>query len=191
MTSTRRPSVERLREIASDVAREAGYRLVVLFGSSARGESNPSDLDIGVESASALDTVDAMTQRSARSPCGGTLIRKNFAMPCATISASMPVSIRPVTTIDAAVDINNHLLRSIGQPPAEDYFGSFVQLGRSGLIDPELANSLAPAAGLRNRIVHAYEELNDAMVLEAAKMARSNFSDYIAAVENYLTASGR
>ena len=42
-------------------------------------------------------------------------------------------------TVDAAVDINNHLLKSIGQPPAEDYFGSFVQLGRSGIVDTELA----------------------------------------------------
>lgn len=94
-------------------------------------------------------------------------------------------------TIDAAVDINNHLLRSIGQPPAEDYFGSFVQLGRSGLIDPALADSLAPAAGLRNRIVHEYEELNDEVVLEAAKVARGRFSAYIAAVETHLGASGR
>lgn len=94
-------------------------------------------------------------------------------------------------TIDAAVDVNNHLLKSIGQPPSEDYFGSFVQLGRAGIIDLDLANSLAPAAGLRNRIVHEYEELNDAVVLEAAKLARRQFSMYIAAIENHLGASDR
>ncbi len=94
-------------------------------------------------------------------------------------------------TVDAAVDINNHLLKSVGQPPAEDYFGSFVQLGRCRIIDMDLAASLAPAAGLRNRIVHEYEELNDAVVLEAAKLARGQFSTYIAAIEKYLGASDR
>ncbi len=53
-------SIEKLREVAGAVARDADYRLVVLFGSAARGEPNPRDLDIGIESASGeLDEIDA------------------------------------------------------------------------------------------------------------------------------------
>ena len=53
-------SIEQLRDVASAVARDADYRLVVLYGSGARGERNPGDLDIGIESASAeLDAIDA------------------------------------------------------------------------------------------------------------------------------------
>jgi predicted nucleotidyltransferase len=38
----------RLRAVAADVARAAGLRLVVLFGSAARGQTGAEDLDIGV-----------------------------------------------------------------------------------------------------------------------------------------------
>jgi predicted nucleotidyltransferase len=38
----------RLRAAAADVGRAAGLRLVVLFGSAARGEAGAEDLDIGV-----------------------------------------------------------------------------------------------------------------------------------------------
>ena len=50
---------ERLFAAAPQLAREAGYRLVVLFGSAARGEPQPEDLDVGILAEGALDTVDA------------------------------------------------------------------------------------------------------------------------------------
>lgn len=43
-----------LREVATAIARERGYRLVVLFGSTARREANPRDVDLAV-----LGPVDA------------------------------------------------------------------------------------------------------------------------------------
>ena len=89
-------------------------------------------------------------------------------------------------SIDAAVDCNNHLLRTRGEPPAEDYFSSFVALGRAGIIDAALARRLAPAAGLRNRIVHEYEEIDHALILQAAQSAPDELRAYVAAVEQYL-----
>lgn len=59
--------LERLREIARRVAREAGYELVVLFGSAADecGGPEPEDLDIALRGPGALDLVDA-TNRFTR-----------------------------------------------------------------------------------------------------------------------------
>lgn len=90
-------------------------------------------------------------------------------------------------TIDAAVDVNNYLLRATRAGAAEDYFTSFVALGRAGIIDESLAQSLAPAAGLRNRIVHEYEELDEAQILRAAKEAPEQLRAYVAAIERYLS----
>ncbi len=47
----------RLREVARDVAGRFGLRLVVLFGSTARQEPDPRDLDLGVVGSEPLDVV--------------------------------------------------------------------------------------------------------------------------------------
>lgn len=54
-----RAPLDAIRRAAAEVARAAGYRLVVLFGSAARGEGAPSDLDIGILATGPLDAVDA------------------------------------------------------------------------------------------------------------------------------------
>ncbi|MEX0890938.1 MAG: DUF86 domain-containing protein [Gemmatimonadota bacterium] len=88
--------------------------------------------------------------------------------------------------IEAAVDANAHLLRAGGAPTPTDYYQSFVELGRHGIVPAELAERLAPAAGLRNRLVHEYDRIDDAIVLTAVAEARRDFPAYIAAVQDWL-----
>ena len=93
--------------------------------------------------------------------------------------------------VEAAVDVNLHLLRAaVGAPAPPDYYQSFVDIGRHGIVPTTLAEALAPAAGLRNRLVHEYDAINDAIVLEAVRQARRDFTAYVAAIEQYLTARG-
>jgi uncharacterized protein YutE (UPF0331/DUF86 family) len=93
--------------------------------------------------------------------------------------------------VEAAVDANLHLLRARGTQAPVDYHGSFVELGRAGIMPADLAERLAPAAGLRNRLVHEYDEIDDAIVLGAVRKAREEFVAYVAAVERFLGAEGR
>lgn len=58
---------------------------------------------------------------------------------------------------------------------AGDYYASFVEAGRRGLIPEELAERLAPSAGLRNRLVHESDRIDDAIVLAAVALARRGF----------------
>ena len=88
--------------------------------------------------------------------------------------------------IEAAVDANLHLLRAANRPAPPDYYQSFVELGKGGIIAPELAQRLAPAAGLRNRLVHEYDAIDDATVLKAMGQARRDFGEYVAAIQRYL-----
>ena len=88
--------------------------------------------------------------------------------------------------VDAAVDANQHLLRETGEAPAVDYHTSFIAVGRRHIISNTLAESLAPSAGLRNRLVHEYDTIDDAVVLAAVGKATQDFAKYLAAVEAYV-----
>ena len=41
--------------------------------------------------------------------------------------------------IEAALDINAHLIAELGQDVPDDYFGGFVKLGQLGILSEELA----------------------------------------------------
>jgi len=93
-------------------------------------------------------------------------------------------------TVEAAVDVNLHVLRAEEAPTPPDYFESFVRLGRHGVIPEELAQTLAPSAGLRNRLVHEYDEIDDSIVLVSIDMAVREFGRYVSAMERYLENRG-
>lgn len=88
--------------------------------------------------------------------------------------------------IEAAVDANLHILRALGGPVPGDYYSSFIALGHQGIIPATLATRLAPSAGLRNRLVHEYDEIDDLIVRRAAADARRDFGEYLARMEEYL-----
>jgi uncharacterized protein YutE (UPF0331/DUF86 family) len=92
--------------------------------------------------------------------------------------------------VDAAVDINLHLIRVGGEDSPADHFTSFARVARLGVIPEELASTLAPASGLRNRIVHEYDRLDNSIVLRAVGFARSRFPEYLESVDRYLHRAG-
>lgn len=88
--------------------------------------------------------------------------------------------------VEAAVDVNQHLLVSHGAGPAPDYRQSFLEVGQLGVLTAALAAALAPSAGLRHRLVHEYDEIDDAIVFAAVRSARSLFPSYLEAVDRHL-----
>lgn len=84
------------------------------------------------------------------------------------------------------IDINYHLITASGHPPPADYHASFLALGESGVLDPEFARRIARAAGLRNRLVHDYEDLDPGMVFDALGEALEDVPVYLARVNQYL-----
>ena len=66
--------------------------------------------------------------------------------------------------VDMALDVNNVLLAYYKKPPASDYYNSFVDLAEINVFDIKFALAIARSAGLRNRLVHEYEEINNLVV---------------------------
>lgn len=87
--------------------------------------------------------------------------------------------------VEAAVDANLHILRALGGPVPEDYYSSFIAMGQHGIVAAELATRLAPSAGLRNRLVHEYDEIDDRIVLQAIGDAGRDFGEYLLQLDQY------
>lgn len=90
--------------------------------------------------------------------------------------------------IEAALDANVHLLRGLDRDVPTEYFRSFIALGEAGVIPDRLAAALAPSTGLRNRLVHEYDAIDDAIVLAAVREARTQFGEYVTIVRQFVSA---
>ncbi len=88
--------------------------------------------------------------------------------------------------VEAAIDINTHILVMDGHGAPPDYHQGFLRLADHGILSRDLAEALAPSAGLRNRLVHEYENIVDTIVLDAVGKAQQLFPQYVAAIERYL-----
>lgn len=88
--------------------------------------------------------------------------------------------------VEAAADLNSYLLVRSGQTPPETYYDSFIAAGRQEIIDLELAQQLAPSAGLRNRLVHEYDEIDPLIVFEAIPFALELYPQFVEQVQIYL-----
>jgi uncharacterized protein YutE (UPF0331/DUF86 family) len=92
--------------------------------------------------------------------------------------------------VEAAADINAHLAAELGREAPEDYYRSFIRLANLGVISRSLAESVAPFTGVRNRLVHEYDEIDDACVLEAIREAQRLIPRYIEGIEAFLGKQG-
>jgi len=89
--------------------------------------------------------------------------------------------------IEAAIDINTYVIVQTRSMAPDDYYESFIDAGRLEIIPVDLAERLAPSAGLRNRLVHEYDRLEHPMVLEAVQSALKLYPQYVKEIENYIT----
>lgn len=87
------------------------------------------------------------------------------------------------TAIEACIDIGELLLRGVGTDVPETNAGVFRELGRRDVIDRDLADRMATAAGFRNVLSHQYgDEINDRDVYNFLRTELPLFQSYLEAV---------
>ena len=89
-------------------------------------------------------------------------------------------------TITRMIDVNYHLVTANGQPPPSDYHASFVQLRDLQILDHVFAVRIARAAGLRNRLVHDYQDIDPGKVYDALDAALGDVPIYLSSVNALL-----
>lgn len=88
--------------------------------------------------------------------------------------------------VELATAINSHIsVVTFGAAP-EDYHGSFRRCAEAGAIPAPLAEQLAPSAGLRNILVHAYVDIDLAVVASSVTSALTGYREYCRAVAAWL-----
>ena len=88
--------------------------------------------------------------------------------------------------IGRLIDINYHLIVEIQKLPPKDYFESFIFLGRLKIISLKLAKKLAKSAGLRNRLAHEYNGIDERLVHQAIKNCFHDLPKYLKQTNNFL-----
>lgn len=88
--------------------------------------------------------------------------------------------------VDAAVDINTHIVLALNLPPPEKNYDSFIALGKAGVLKKEEANALAPSTGLRNKLVHEYDEINPKILYRSLKSFSMQYKKYGRLILEYI-----
>jgi len=65
------------------------------------------------------------------------------------------------------IDLANHIIADAGWAAARDQRDAFARLVEQGLLEAPLAARLQSLVGLRNRLVHVYDDIDDLLVRDA------------------------
>lgn len=84
--------------------------------------------------------------------------------------------------IQICIDIANHLVASEGWAPARDFREAFTRLEEEGVLDTDLAGRLRDATGLRNRLVHLYDDVDDAVLAQESREGLPDFEAFARAI---------
>ena len=84
--------------------------------------------------------------------------------------------------VTSAADLLTHLLAERGEHP-QTYREAFRLAGQQGLLGRELSGRLQGAAGMRNVLVHLYEEIDYGILHESVSDALQDFPELIRDLE--------
>jgi uncharacterized protein YutE (UPF0331/DUF86 family) len=91
--------------------------------------------------------------------------------------------------VQVSVDLVTHELAERGIVP-ETYRQAFLLGGEQGLLPDDLAEALADAAGLRNVLVHLYEDIDYEIVAASVGRAIQDFTRFLEIQTGRLVAEG-
>jgi len=93
--------------------------------------------------------------------------------------------------VDLALDINGHLVVVLLGRAPETGRRSFLDMAEAGVLTDELVSRLAPAAGLRNVLVHHYVDIDARKVADAVPQLLADMPEYVTAVARFARQTNR
>lgn len=88
--------------------------------------------------------------------------------------------------VDEMIDINEYIIKVRQFDSPDDFQGTFRLLGEHDILPLEFAESLSPIVGLRNLIVHRYEEIDLDLLIQTARNRKDDFKIYVSHILEFL-----
>lgn len=115
------------------------------------------------------------------------LLDKNSNKAILSNSGKMHIAARLLQLIsDIMVDINQHFIKELNLKMVEDFQSTFYTLGDNNILQKKFAIKIAPVVGIRNRLVHRYEELDKKIFVEKLRDNYKDFYKYIKLINKYI-----
>jgi len=88
--------------------------------------------------------------------------------------------------VDEMTDINLYLIKERELNSPSDFQSSFEILGEAKILPYDFAIKIAPVVGLRNKIVHRYEEVDRKFFIDQVKKDYKDFIEFVRIVSKYI-----
>lgn len=88
--------------------------------------------------------------------------------------------------IESSLDIAEILISAGNMEKPEDYRSTILILGKHGIIPPDFAERFAKAAGLRNILVHIYEDVDVDKLYDYLQDNLADFDEYVKYIAGYI-----
>ncbi len=88
--------------------------------------------------------------------------------------------------VEFATDINRHMVSALGESSPPTYYDTFAEMANLKILPKNLALRLASTTGLRNRLVHRYEEIDHKVVYHSIDPLLENYRKYAVVIYDYL-----
>jgi uncharacterized protein YutE (UPF0331/DUF86 family) len=90
-----------------------------------------------------------------------------------------------------AIDVNEHLIATLATGREQrttrlTYRETFLALVGLAVLEAEFAERIAPSAGLRNVLVHEYNDVDHRIVHRAIRSALADYAAYVDAVQSFV-----
>lgn len=95
-----------------------------------------------------------------------------------------------------AIDINEHLIASLATGDEDrttrlTYRETFERLADYDILDRDFADAIAPSAGLRNILVHEYNDVDHRILHGAIGTALAHYHRYVETVRGFMEGEAR
>ena len=88
--------------------------------------------------------------------------------------------------VDAAIDINTHIITRSDLEPPDDYQGTFAILADNKILPQEFADTISKSVGLRNLLVHGYEKVDKHKALNDISKGIGQYSEYMRHIRDFM-----
>lgn len=88
--------------------------------------------------------------------------------------------------VSNAIDINFHIIKERQLSAPKQYRESFLELGKNGILNTEFSQNIANSVGLRNILVHHYDEIDLDIFYDGLKGGIKDYQQYIKEINQFI-----